>query len=40
MEFLIAQTDDPELLEWLAKASHDGGGFISSVARAGCFKCG
>jgi hypothetical protein len=33
--FLIAQTDDPELLEWLAKASQEGGGFVSSVARAG-----
>jgi len=32
---LIAQNDDPELLEWLAKANQDGGGFISSVARAG-----
>jgi hypothetical protein len=34
-ELLIAQNDDPELLEWLAKASEDGGGFVSSVARAG-----
>ena len=33
--YLVAQNDDPELLEWLAKAAHDGGGFISSVARAG-----
>lgn len=31
---LIAQNDDPELLEWLAKADRDGGGFISSIARA------
>jgi hypothetical protein len=31
---LIAQSDDPELLEWLAKADTDGGGFISSLARA------
>ena len=35
MTILIAQNDDPELLEWLAKANQDGGGFISSVARAG-----
>ena len=35
MAFLIAQNDDPELLEWLANADHNGGGFISSVARAG-----
>jgi hypothetical protein len=33
--FLIAQNDDPELLEWLANADHTGGGFISSLARAG-----
>lgn len=32
---VIAQNDDPELLEWLAKASQEGGGFISSIARAG-----
>lgn len=32
---MIAQDDDPELLEWLAKASQDGGGFVGSVARAG-----
>jgi hypothetical protein len=31
---MIAQTDDPELLEWLAAADRDGGGFVSSVARA------
>jgi hypothetical protein len=31
---LIAQNDDPELLEWLAKADQDGGGFVRSVARA------
>jgi hypothetical protein len=30
----VAQTDDPELLEWLSKACQDGGGFISSIARA------
>lgn len=34
-EFLIAQTDDPELLEWLAKANQDGGGFVKAIARAG-----
>lgn len=32
---MIAQEDDPELLEWLAKASQEGGGFISAIARAG-----
>lgn len=32
---MIAQEDDPELLEWLAKANQDGGGFVSSLARAG-----
>lgn len=31
---LIAQNDDPELLEWLAKADRFGGGFVSSIARA------
>jgi hypothetical protein len=31
---LIAQMDDPELLEWLAKAERDGGGFIKRVAGA------
>ena len=31
---LIAQTDHPYLLEWLAKADRFGGGFISSLARA------
>jgi len=34
-EFLIAQNDDPELLEWLAAADKDGGGFVSAIARAG-----
>jgi hypothetical protein len=29
-----AQSDDPELLEWMARAT-DGGGFISSLAHAG-----
>jgi hypothetical protein len=32
---MIAQEDDPELLEWLSKANQDGGGFLSSLARAG-----
>jgi hypothetical protein len=32
---MIAQEDDPELLEWLAKANQEGGGFVSSIARAG-----
>jgi len=31
---IIAQEDDPELLEWLAKANQDGGGFVSAIARA------
>lgn len=31
---IIAQEDDPELLEWLAKANHEGGGFVSAIARA------
>lgn len=31
---MIAQTDDPELFEWLAKANQSGGGFISALARA------
>lgn len=34
MHGLIAQFDDPELLEWLAKANEFGGGFISSISRA------
>jgi hypothetical protein len=34
MQMRIAQTDDPELLEWLAKANQSGGGFISALARA------
>lgn len=33
-EFLIAQNDDPELLEWLANANHQGGGFVSALACA------
>ncbi len=31
---LIAQNDDPELLEWLARADMDGGTFVRSMARA------
>jgi len=31
---LIAQNDDPELLEWLANAQQRGGDFISHIARA------
>lgn len=31
---MIAQIDDPLLLEWLANADRDGGGFVSSIARA------
>lgn len=31
---MIAQEDDPELLEWLAMATQYGGSFISAVARA------
>jgi hypothetical protein len=34
IDCLIAQSDDPEQLEWLANADRDGGGFISSIARA------
>ena len=34
-QFLIAQNDDPELLEWLANAKQKGGGFVSSLAHAG-----
>ena len=32
---LIAQSDDPELLEWLSNASQRGGGFVHSIAEAG-----
>lgn len=31
---MIAQEDDRELLEWLSKANQEGGGFLSSIARA------
>jgi len=31
---MIAQSDHPCLLEWLAKADRYGGGFVSSLARA------
>lgn len=34
MTYQIAQNDDPELLEWLANADRDGGGFVRSIARA------
>ena len=34
-KFLIAQNDDPELLEWLSKADQQGGGFVKAIARAG-----
>jgi hypothetical protein len=34
-EFLIAQNDDPELLEWLSLACQIGGGFVKSIATAG-----
>lgn len=34
-KFLIAQNDDPELLEWLANAKDRGGHFISAMAQAG-----
>ena len=32
---LVAQNDDPELLEWLAKADKDAGDFVKNVAHAG-----
>jgi hypothetical protein len=31
---MIAQTDDPEILEWLANAEQKAGGFLSNFARA------
>lgn len=31
---MIAQNDDPELLEWLANADELGGCFVSSLAHA------
>lgn len=34
MAYLIAQNDDPLLLEWLAKANNLGGGFIRQLAGA------
>lgn len=34
MTILIAQNDDPEMLEWLANADTNGGGFISAIALA------
>jgi hypothetical protein len=35
--FLIAQNDDPELLEWLSKAHTEGGHFVRGVAMAALF---
>jgi hypothetical protein len=32
--FQTAQNDDPELLEWLANAASQGGGFVKSLAMA------
>ena len=32
---LVAQSDDPELLEWLAAADKSGGGFVHNLAHAG-----
>lgn len=32
---MIAQEDDPAMLEWLNNAQHKGGGFVSSLADAG-----
>jgi hypothetical protein len=32
---LVAQTDDPELWEWLNNAHFDAGSFVSSLAKAG-----
>lgn len=34
IHMLVAQNDDPELLEWLGNANQEGGSFISSIARA------
>jgi hypothetical protein len=31
----VAQEDDPELLEWLAKAKERGGHFVAAMATAG-----
>jgi hypothetical protein len=31
---MIAQEDDPELLEWISNAHNRGGGFIASLAIA------
>ncbi len=33
-EMLIAQNDDPELLEWLCNAEREAGGFLSRLAGA------
>jgi hypothetical protein len=32
---LVAQSDDPELLEWMNNASQRAGGFLSYLAMAG-----
>jgi len=32
--YLIAQNDDPEMLEWLSKAHTEAGGFLSAIAQA------
>jgi len=32
---LIAQTDDPELLEWLSNAANGAGSFLQNLAWAG-----
>lgn len=34
MSYLIAQNDDPEMLEWLSKAHTEAGGFLSAIAQA------
>jgi len=31
---LVAQNDDPEMLEWLSKAHTEAGGFLSAIAQA------
>jgi hypothetical protein len=33
-QLLVAQSDDPELLEWLAKAAQEGGSFVQGIASA------
>jgi hypothetical protein len=34
MTILVAQNDDPELLEWLANAMLNGGSFVKALATA------